>query len=487
VTGAHALSPGASALWTSLGQEGGGLGYPTDDERCGLTAGGCTQAFQGGTLARSATGAPHARHGALGTAWTQAGADAGPLGYPTAEAICSADGCGQVFQRGALTWTGPQGVRVLTGGIALLWERQGGGSGPLGYATGDVSCGLAAGGCTQAFTGGTAYWSPATLEHAVRGDVAEAYAQLGAQDGFLGYPTGEVACTAADSCSQPFQHGWLAGTGATGVRPVTGGFALVWAASGGARGWLGYPVADAVCTPSGACGQQFQNGWLSWTSAAGVRAVSGAIGWTWAAGGGVGGWLGAATGDVVCGLTGGGCTQRFANGTYTWSPATGVHAVSGAIAFTWTTVLGGDRGGIGWPTADAVCVASGCGQTFQGGALTWTPAGGVHLVFGGIGTYWSSRGGTTGQLGPATSDVDCTLPSGGCAQRFTGGTVTSQATAGTHAVTGALLSSWTGQGGARGSLGLPTGEATPVAGGLSQSFQGGTLTWNSTTGVVTRS
>jgi uncharacterized protein with LGFP repeats len=133
------------------------------------------------------------------------------------------------------------------------------------------------------------------------------------------------------------------------------------------------------------------------------------------------------------------------------------------------------------------CVAQGCAQAFGLGALTWTSSAGVRALTGAIAAYWTAQGGAGGALGEATADIDCSQPSGGCLERFQNGIVTWQGTAGTHAVSGPLLTAWTDQGGVRGSLGYPTSEITSVPSGLQQTFTGGTLTWDSTTGRVTRS
>lgn len=62
--------------------------------------------------------------------------------------------------------------------------------------------------------------------------------------------------------------------------------------------------------------------------------------------------------------------------TIVWSPATGAHEVYGAIWAKWAE-LGGTGGGLGYPLGPEADHAGGRRQPFQGGALFWTPAGGV--------------------------------------------------------------------------------------------------------------
>ena len=96
---------------------------------------------------------------------------------------CTAGGCSQQFQYGALGWTAANGTRLTDGAIGGLWILQGGGSGPLGYPTGNLSCGLANGGCRQTFQNGTIYWSAATGAHSLSGDIATAWTGMGGEGG----------------------------------------------------------------------------------------------------------------------------------------------------------------------------------------------------------------------------------------------------------------------------------------------------------------
>ena len=122
----------------------------------------------------------------------------------------------------------------------------------------------------------------------------------------------------------------------------------------------------------------------------GVRAVWGASGWETGA-------YGYPTTDMICGLAGGGCGQQFQGGAIYWSPATGVHAITGGIRAVWGA-SGWETGAYGYPTTDMICglAGGGCGQQFQGGAIYWSPATGVHAVTGGIRAVWGASGWETG-------------------------------------------------------------------------------------------
>jgi uncharacterized protein with LGFP repeats len=59
------------------------------------------------------------------------------------------------------------------------------------------------------------------------------------------------------------------------------------------------------------------------------------------------------------------------------------------------------------------------------------------------------------------------------------------ASTGTWCVQGAIKNKWAELGWENGTLGYPTSDEYDVAGGRRSNFQGGTLTWNASTGVVT--
>lgn len=75
----------------------------------------------------------------------------------------------------------------------------------------------------------------------------------------------------------------------------------------------------------------------------------------------------------------------------------------------------------------------------------------------------------------------------GTVQAFTGGTIFSSPTAGTHLVQGEILRVYTEQGGPAGALGFPTSDETETGGGYKVAgggwiteFQNGTITWTNT-------
>ena len=109
--------------------------------------------------------------------------------------------------------------------------------------------------------------------------------------------------------------------------------------------------------------------------------------------------------------------NTFQGGAIHRSPTTGAHAlyaVYGAIGAEYAaTAYETDYYGtvvqqiLGAPTSDEMDVPGVAGarmNTFQGGAIYWSPATGAHVVYGAIGGLYNSMGGPTSYLGLPTSD-----------------------------------------------------------------------------------
>jgi hypothetical protein len=131
--------------------------------------------------------------------------------------------------------------------------------------------------------------------------------------------------------------------------------------------------------------------------------VYGAIAEKWRQLNGVAGPLGPAISDEAA-AAGGGRFNTFKNGFIYWSPRTGAHAIYGAIGEKWNQ-LGRERS-FGYPITDEM-PASGEGRynDFEnGGSIYWKPATGAHAVIGAIRQKWLSAGGAGGSLGYPVSD-----------------------------------------------------------------------------------
>ena len=432
----YRLSGGIGGFYVAQGGGTGPLGAPAGEMFCGITNGGCAQFFAGGVIYWSPSTGAHPVSDAVLTTWKAQGWEGGPLGYPTTNMVCGmvAGGCGQFFSGGAIYWSPGAGAHAVSGGVLGTWGSLGWEGGPLGYPAGGMFCGITAGGCGQFFTGGVVYWSPTTGAHAVSGAVLNTWKAQGWEGGPLGYPIAEMECGLANGgCSQDFSGGSVQWSPGTGARAVSGDILDSWQGLGGEMGPLGYPTAERSC-----------------------------------------------------GLTNGGCMQSFSGGVVYSASGTGAYAVSGGVLASWQA-LGRQAGPLGYPTAEMACglADGGCGQTFAGGAIYWSPSTGAHAVSGGTMGVWQSLGAQNGLLGYPTGGMFCGITAGGCGQFFTGGVVYWSSSTGAHAVLGAIRDTWRSRGWEGGPLGYPTAGRVPVSVGWQQQFQGGTVTWNTSSGAVT--
>lgn len=90
--------------------------------------------------------------------------------------------------------------------------------------------------------------------------------------------------------------------------------------------------------------------------------------------------LGAPSGNIVCGLVGGGCYRMYQRGAVIWSQASGAHFSVGGIRQAWAST-DFERGPLGYPVTDEYSSGSGVAQDYQGGRITWTAGGGAVITY----------------------------------------------------------------------------------------------------------
>ncbi|MFI7494941.1 S8 family serine peptidase [Kocuria sp. M4R2S49] len=186
---------------------GSSTGGPRSHERCGLAQDGCYQEFERGAIYWSADSGARWVHGGVRSAWNRAGGVNGFLGYPrSGERSNGAGGVHQLFQRGTVVWSAGTGAAAVRGAIGGRWAALGGETGLLGYPLGGERGGLTGGGADQDFERGRILWSPATGAQPVHGAIGRAYADLGGEQGRLGYPVSPEH-RSGDTTVQRFQGG----------------------------------------------------------------------------------------------------------------------------------------------------------------------------------------------------------------------------------------------------------------------------------------
>ncbi|WP_167103251.1 hypothetical protein [Mycobacterium sp. DL592] len=329
--------------------------------------------------------------------------------------------------------------------IDQAWQAAGGDGSPVGGKDGDVY--PVGDGFAQNFSGGKIFFTPATGAHLLFGAILDKYQELGGPaDGDLGFPTidevagllGPNSRVSTFSASDKPAIFWTAETGA---RVVRGAINAAWDKLGGSGGTLGAPTGDETYDAD-VVSQKFTGGTVSYNNAtkvfttdppdlaanlAGVEVPSDPttlINQAWRAAGGISGVLGGRQGAQYT-VGSDGAAQDYAGGKIFYSPATGAHAVTGAILSKYESA-GGPTGDLGLPTgteADGGAPNSRV-STFSAAdkpVIFWTPDNGAIVVRGAINAAWAKLGGATGSLGVPTGEQ--TTDGDTVTQKFSGGEI----------------------------------------------------------------
>ncbi len=278
------------------------------------------------------------------------------------------------------------------------------------------------------------------------GAIGAKYTALGGEASALGEPVTPQYPTAGGGAEQDYVAGSILWSPQTGAYAVVGAVRDDYRGQGGPGGPLGYPVTDELAAVGGGRHNDFRgpagDGSVYWTPSTGAHAVYGAVRERWSA-------LGLAAGPLAYPLTderaggAGGRLNDFSGsggGTIAWTPATGAHAVYGAVRATWDA-LGLTRGVLGYPTTDERDVGDGAGRynDFSGpagtGSVYWSPATGAHEVYGAVRQAWAGAGLTSGRLGYPTTGERPTPDGTGRYNDFAGGRITWSAADGSVAIT----------------------------------------------------
>jgi uncharacterized protein with LGFP repeats/GH25 family lysozyme M1 (1,4-beta-N-acetylmuramidase) len=470
---AQGVPPAADQAITGTASATPALGSKTSAISCGLSAGGCYQLFQNGAVIWSAnSGAQPSLFGPVRDAWSRTGFESGPLGYPTSALLCGIrdNGCYQTYQGGEILHSDASGAQPSTiGAIRSAYRRVGAENSSLAFPTSPEFCGIRNAGCYQAYQHGEILWSNATgAQLSEEGPIRSAYRQTGAENSALGYPTsGKLCGLSSGGCYQGFEGGAIVLSPATGAQiSLSGPIRDAWAQSGFEDGPLGYPAGPVTCgLTAGGCYQLYQNGAVIWSSATGAQlSLNGNFRTAWAASGYEDGPLGYPTSSVICGLRDAGCYQAYQKGEIFWTAATGAQLSRPGGIRALYRASGAENGTLAYPSGPETCglINGGCYQNFQGGAIIWSPATGAQLSpTGPIRTAWAANRYETGTLAYPTGPVTCGLINGGCYQNFQGGAIIwSPATGAQLSPTGPIRTLWAANGYETGRLGYPTGPQT---------------------------
>ncbi len=161
-------------------------------------------------------------------------------------------------------------------------------------------------------------------------------------------------------------------------------------------------------------------------------------------------------------------------------PAPAPVPVANAID-TKHAALGGDAGFLGAATGGEADVLGGRYRPYVNGYIYWSPSTGAREVHGDILRRYLAMGGSRSALGLPTGDE--TPVKGGVMSSFQRGVIVWSAPTGARAVYGDVHGKYLALGGPNGLLGLPTGDEADVRGGRAMAFTGGRIYWSPTTGA----
>ncbi len=249
--------PGWTAInerYTKLGSQGSILGATVGPEVTG--AFGRMQRYVNGRMYSSAETGPHYLTGEVLRCYLALTESASPLRLPITDShqLLGAGGdlvlgSTAAFERGDIYQRHGAPAFALWGAVDARYQSAGGPRGPLGFPTATVSPTSDGSGEFATFDNGAIYLQGGGHPYVLPGAIAAKYADLGAVDGPLGYPTSD-ATDATDAVGNEgslvnFTNGVVAEANGAAYG-VWGAIYAAWVEQGGAAGVLGFPVSDVT-------------------------------------------------------------------------------------------------------------------------------------------------------------------------------------------------------------------------------------------------
>jgi uncharacterized protein with LGFP repeats len=300
-TGARAVFGASYTAWQRAGGPRGALGYPTGARRTGKDGKGWVQPFEKGMTCDSAATTTSSVSGASFTKWVALGRETGHLGYPRGERVVRGNTWSQRFQHGVICDSPATVTTSVYGAAFTAWSETGAQNGPLGFPSRERATAADGKSWYQQFQRGAICDSTSTVTCTVSGAAYTVWARHGRQTGALGFPTKERATVSGvpGGWSQQFQRGVVCDSDATVTSAVTGAIYTRWVALRRERGSMGFPRRDARAdSKRRGTGQAFTGGELWALSGQPARAVTGKVLRRWLADDGVNGKWGYPLTDV---------------------------------------------------------------------------------------------------------------------------------------------------------------------------------------------
>jgi hypothetical protein len=281
------------------------------------------------------------------------GGASGMLGSTTTAVIATAGGAGFVrqFQNGAIYWHPLVGAHGLHGPILVRWKALGADKGFLGFPTTDITFGadVNAQGLFAHFQGGSIYWAPLPVITGVAssGVLTNTLAAAALAPGVTTSPTisAKASATAA-SVRNSASIVASAGRNVSATGTVHVSIAPTGAASGGSNAKMPVTsVRTGVVANTGIIGPLLE-------SSAGAFEVHGAIRDKYLALGAEASILGYPRTDETGTPDGIGRYNHFQGGSIYWTPGTWAHEVHGLIRDRWSALGWETNPQLGYPISD---------------------------------------------------------------------------------------------------------------------------------------
>ncbi|GAC1440817.1 MAG: hypothetical protein NVSMB55_06870 [Mycobacteriales bacterium] len=190
-TGAHETVGPVAVRYTSVGAEGGALGFPVTGTLVSRDARGQANRFQGGRISSYPDYGTFVLHGDVAAQFAAAGGEDGVLGFPLSDSTATTDGRGQFarFQHGRASQLGGAEVFLTHDVLAEAYERARAEDGHLGFPIAAEEA--VPGGRAQRFETGRISFSAGAGAHWLSRAIAAKYVELGAETSSLGFPTAD--------------------------------------------------------------------------------------------------------------------------------------------------------------------------------------------------------------------------------------------------------------------------------------------------------
>lgn len=297
---------------------------------------------------------------------------------------------------------------LATWAINAKYAEAGGADGILGRTLGAVTATPNNAGFSRSFQAGAIYWHPNTGAHALHGPILARWRELGAETGFLGFPSSDMAPgtdVRAEGFFAHFQGGSIYWSPPSQFGGVIAGVSVAGTALGALTAAASKPagprrpganLAASFDTPT-AMLSPLEPRTAALDGAAGTQALERSVGIT-------------ATLDLGAAALGDRAHVDRQTGIDLNRPvfqsSAGAFEVHGAIRERYLA-LGAEASILGYPRTDESGTPDGRGRFnhFQGGSIYWTAGTGAHEVHGLIRDRWSALGWERNpQLGYPISD-----------------------------------------------------------------------------------